>query len=186
MVGSRCAQTDPSAYEPKNDMPHASRVASWTMIVGVPRETYPSERRVALVPAAIPSLLKAGLEVVVEAGAGMAAGYRDEDYVSKGAKLLPGRAELFRIAGVITQVLAVGANDRTGEADLPLFRPDHYLIGFCARTGRSRRIAAQELLPLELHSVQELNYQVGEFFDRALYHLARGYESEAAARLATV
>jgi len=44
------------------------------------------------------------------------------------------------------------------------------------------RIAAQELLPLELHSVQELNYQVGEFFDRALYHLTRGYEAEAAAQ----
>jgi proton-translocating NAD(P)+ transhydrogenase subunit alpha len=106
------------------------------MIVGVPRETYPGERRVALVPAAIPSLLKAGLEVVVEAGAGMAAGYRDEDYVSKGAKLLPGRAELFRIAGVITQVLAVGANDRTGEADLPLLRPDQYLIGFLRPYGK--------------------------------------------------
>ena len=41
------------------------------------------------------------------------------------------------------------------------------------------RIASQELLPVELHSIQELNYQVGEFFDRALYHLARGYESAA-------
>ena len=39
-----------------------------------------------------------------------------------------------------------------------------------------------ELLPLELHSIQELNYQVGEFFDRALYHLTRGYEAEAAAQ----
>ena len=48
------------------------------------------------------------------------------------------------------------------------------------------RIASQELLPLELHSIQELNYQVGEFYDRALYHLARGYESEAAARVAAV
>ncbi len=37
-----------------------------------------------------------------------------------------------------------------------------------------------ELLPLELHSIQELNYQVGVFFDRALYHLARGHELEAA------
>jgi hypothetical protein len=44
------------------------------------------------------------------------------------------------------------------------------------------RIVPQELLPLELHSIQELNYQVGEFFDRALYHLARGHESEASAR----
>src|SRR5262249_33941485 len=43
------------------------------------------------------------------------------------------------------------------------------------------RIRPEELLPLDLYSIQELNYTVGEFFDRALYHLARGYESEAAA-----
>jgi len=42
------------------------------------------------------------------------------------------------------------------------------------------RLSHEEMLPLELHSIQELNYQVGEFFDRALYHLARGYEAEAA------
>jgi len=45
------------------------------------------------------------------------------------------------------------------------------------------RIVPQELLPVELHSIQELNYQVGEFFDRALYHLALGFEQEAAARV---
>ena len=39
------------------------------MIVGVPRETYPGERRVALVPIVIPGLAKAGIEVIVEAGA---------------------------------------------------------------------------------------------------------------------
>ena len=87
-------------------------------------------------PAVIGSLLKAGLEVVVETGAGAAAGYRDEDYVSKGAKIVPGRADVFRTAGVITQVLAVGANDRTGEADLPLVRPDQSLIGFLRPFGR--------------------------------------------------
>ena len=54
------------------------------MVVGVPRETYPGERRVALVPAVISSLLKAGLDVVVETGAGVAAGYRDEDYAVEG------------------------------------------------------------------------------------------------------
>ena len=57
---------------------------------------------------------------------------------------------------------------------------DHGLVDFAGD-----RIAPQELLPLELYSIQELNYQVGEFFDRALYHLARGYESEAAASQAT-
>jgi hypothetical protein len=54
---------------------------------------------------------------------------------------------------------------------------DHGLVDFAGD-----RVVPDELLPLELHSIQELNYQVGEFFDRALYHLARGYESEAAAR----
>jgi H+-translocating NAD(P) transhydrogenase subunit alpha len=100
------------------------------MIVGVPRETFPGERRVALVPAVIPALLKAGLDVVVETGAGEAAGYPDKDYVAKGAKLVPGRADVFGTAGVITQVLAVGSNDRTGEADLPFLRRDQNLIGF--------------------------------------------------------
>jgi hypothetical protein len=42
------------------------------------------------------------------------------------------------------------------------------------------RVVPEEFLPLELHSIQELNYQVGEFFDRALYHLTHGYELEAA------
>src|SRR6266849_3650799 len=68
------------------------------MIVGVPRETFPGERRVALVPAVIPSLVKAGLEIVVEAGAGVEAGYPDADYVAKGAKILAQRAEVFLAA----------------------------------------------------------------------------------------
>jgi len=85
------------------------------MIVGVPRETYPGERRVALVPAVIPLLAKAGLEVLVEAGAGASAGYPDADYVAKGAKIAADRAEVFRTADVIVQVLCYGANDKTGK-----------------------------------------------------------------------
>ena len=100
------------------------------MIVGVPRETYPGERRVALVPAVIPNLAKAGLEVAVEAGAGAEAGYPDADYAAKGAKITPERSELFRAADIIVQVLSYGANDKTGKADLPLFRQDQVLVGF--------------------------------------------------------
>jgi hypothetical protein len=43
------------------------------------------------------------------------------------------------------------------------------------------RHAPQELLPVQLYGIQELNYLVGDFFDKALYHLARGYEMEAQA-----
>jgi NAD(P) transhydrogenase subunit alpha len=105
------------------------------MIVGVPRESFPGEKRVALVPAAILNLTKAGLQVVVEAGAGIAAGYPDADYVAKGAKIVWERAEVFRSADIVVQLLCYGSNDRTGNADLPLFRRDQVLIGFLRPLG---------------------------------------------------
>src|SRR6202167_551973 len=105
------------------------------MIVGVPRESFPGELRVALTPAVIPGLAKAGLEVVLEAGAGVGAGYPDADYVSKGAKILPQRAEVFRTADIVVQVLCYGSNDKSGKGDLPLFRRDQILIGFLRPLG---------------------------------------------------
>src|SRR5882757_8037104 len=105
------------------------------MIVGVPRETYPGERRVALVPAVLANLAKAGLQVLVEPGAGAAAGYPDTEYSDKGAKIAASRAEVFAQAEVITQVLCDGANDKTGRADLPLFRSGQILVGFLRPLG---------------------------------------------------
>ena len=105
------------------------------MIVGVPRESFPGERRVALVPAVIPNLTKAGLEVVVEAGAGIAAGYPDADYVAKGAKIASARAEVFRAADIVVQILCYGSNDKTGKADVPLFRSGQVLVGFLRPLG---------------------------------------------------
>ena len=100
------------------------------VIVGVPKETFPCERRVALVPAVVPNLAKAGLEVLVEAAAGVTAGYLDADYIAKGAKIAQNRADVFATADVIVQVLAYGSNDKTGQADLPLLRRDQVVIGF--------------------------------------------------------
>jgi len=48
------------------------------------------------------------------------------------------------------------------------------------------RVTPGELVPVELYSIQELNYMVGDFFDRALYYLVRGYEAAASTQLATV
>jgi len=110
------------------------------MIVGVPKESFPGERRVALVPAVIPNLVKSGLEVVVEAGAGVEAGYPDAEYTAKGAKILPERAEVFRAADLVVQVLCHGSNDKTGEADLPLLRSGQVLIGFLRPLGTLKTI----------------------------------------------
>src|SRR5690348_8424791 len=105
------------------------------MIVGVPRESFPGERRVALVPAVLPNLTKAGLEVMVEAGAGASAGYPDADYTAKGAKIVTNRADVFRAADIVVQILCYGSNDRTGKADVPLFRSGQVLIGFLRPLG---------------------------------------------------
>src|SRR5580700_602938 len=105
------------------------------MIVGVPRETFPGERRVALVPGSIPTLAKGGLEVIVEAGAGAQAGYPDAEYVSKGAKIIPERRDLFAASEIVLQVLSYGSNDSTGQADVPLFHSGQVLIGFLRPLG---------------------------------------------------
>jgi NAD(P) transhydrogenase subunit alpha len=105
------------------------------MIVGVPRETFPGERRVALVPGVIPTLAKAGLEVVVEAGAGVEAGYPDALYTDKGAKILASRGDVFGSSDIILQVLCYGSNDRTGQADVALFRRGQVVIGFLRPMG---------------------------------------------------
>jgi NAD(P) transhydrogenase subunit alpha len=106
------------------------------MIVGVPRESYPGERRVALVPSVLANLKKVGLDVVVEQNAGLEAGYPDTEYTAKGAKVVADRAEVFRTADIIVQVLCYGSNDKTGKADVPLYRPDQLLIGFLRPLGQ--------------------------------------------------
>ena len=105
------------------------------MNIGVPKESYPDERRVALVPTVIPNLVKAGFEVLVETGAGAEAGYPDALYAEKGAKILADRRAVFGGADIIVQVLCCGSNDVTGLADLPLLRSGQILVGFLRPLG---------------------------------------------------
>jgi NAD(P) transhydrogenase subunit alpha len=98
-------------------------------IVGVPRETFPGERRVALTPRHCEALRKTGLDVIVESSAGFDAGYPDEAYVSRGARF-GNRADVFAQADVISQVRCLGANPDQGQSDLPLLRPGQIVVGF--------------------------------------------------------
>jgi H+-translocating NAD(P) transhydrogenase subunit alpha len=79
-------------------------------------------------------------QVAIEAGAGTSAGYLDTEYTAKGAQLVASRAEAFRLADVVVQVLCHGSNDRTGQADLPLLRPGQILIGFVRPLGQLEAI----------------------------------------------
>jgi NAD(P) transhydrogenase subunit alpha len=83
----------------------------------------------------IPNLKKAGIDVIVQSGAGLESGYRDSDYTEKGATIVPDRPLVFAQADVITQVLAYGSNDRNGKEDLPLLRRGQVVIGFIRPLG---------------------------------------------------
>lgn len=98
------------------------------MKIGVPKETYPNERRVALVPAAVSALTKAGYEVLIEKGAGIAAGYPDSEYEGKGASLVDDRKAIFSLAEIVTQVRGPGANPAHGAEDVALLRANQILI----------------------------------------------------------
>lgn len=101
------------------------------MILGVPAETYPAERRVALVPPALAPLVKAGWDVHVQAGAGAGAGFPDAEFAAAGARIVESRRELFQTADVVLQVWTSVANVAAGDADLALMRQGQIVIGFC-------------------------------------------------------
>lgn len=100
------------------------------MIIGIPKETFPGERRVALIPAVIPNLSRVGLEVLLETGAGDTAGFPDSLYQKEGGRIASSRAEVFEKANVILQVRAVGANPEAGRSDFDLMQPGQVIIGF--------------------------------------------------------
>ena len=127
------------------------------MIVGVVKETFPGEARVALVPAGVQQLTRAELEVIVEPGAGTDAGYDDASFVEKGATLAADRSDVWRRADVVLQVRALGANPEAGRTDLERMRSGQIVIGTCeplteheaatavARTGAT--LFSMEMMP---------------------------------------
>jgi len=126
------------------------------LTVGVARESAPGERRVAVVPGAIPLLQKTHVQWLVEAGAGKAAGFPDAEYSDKGARLAS-RAEVFGTADVVLQVRGPGANPENAAPDLALLRRGQTAIGFGepltsadaarALAGRGVNFLAMELMP---------------------------------------
>ena len=88
------------------------------MRLGVLQETYPNERRVALIPSLVPMYAKLGFEVLVQSGAGEGAYHTDDAYRQAGATVLPTREEELAQADIVLTVLTAGANPNY-EANLP-------------------------------------------------------------------
>ncbi|NIP29626.1 MAG: Re/Si-specific NAD(P)(+) transhydrogenase subunit alpha [Candidatus Dadabacteria bacterium] len=100
------------------------------MIVGLLKETYPNEKRVAVVPEGIATLKKAGIEVQLESGAGENAGFTDKKYQEAGGKVVLDRTEIFSNSDVILQVRGIGIDMDSSSSDLSMLKPDQLIIGF--------------------------------------------------------
>ncbi|MCH5377505.1 MAG: NAD(P)(+) transhydrogenase (Re/Si-specific) subunit alpha, partial [Planctomycetes bacterium] len=110
------------------------------MKVAVLRETFPGEKRVALIPASVPPLSKVGAKIVVEAGAGTAAGYPDSAYEQRGAEVAGDRHAALSDADVVLQVRCLGANPEAGRRDLESLRPGLSVIGMCDPLGAPQAV----------------------------------------------
>ena len=100
------------------------------MLVAVPKEIYPGERRVALIPQTVPSLIKAGLEVVIEAGAGESANSPDRDFEVQGARIEKDRHSLLAQADIVLMVRGPGSYPEFPTADLDALKDGSVLISF--------------------------------------------------------
>ncbi len=129
------------------------------MVVGIPAETFPGERRVATVPAVLPALIKAGLDILLEPGAGAAAGFPDSSYVDKGAVLATDRAHVLAAADVVLEVRALGANPNAGRADLERLRTGQVVIGLSDPLGEpasARELAARGVTAFSMELIPRI------------------------------
>ncbi len=125
------------------------------MIVGVSAEGTAVERRVALVPASVGALAKAGIDVVVQRGAGAAAGFPDAEYESRGARFVDNSSELLAAADVMVCIGPPAGNGsgfdaagmRDGQILIGLLDPLHSLAVVQQLASQGVTSFALELLP---------------------------------------
>ncbi len=132
-----------------------------SLTIGVPRETFPGERRVATVPEVVEKLVKLGFAVCVESGAGAAADFGDEAYAAAGAQVVAGAAELYGAADVVFKVRAPTPDEVTR------LRPGSTLVSFLwpaqnpelmqALAARQLTVLAIDSLPRQLSRAQKMD-----------------------------
>ena len=100
------------------------------MIAVVAKESFPAEHRVALIPRNVGALTTAGLDVVVEAGAGEGSLHADSEYEAQGARIEPDREAVFSGADLLLTVRGPGAHPDFAAEDLDRLKKGAVLIGF--------------------------------------------------------
>jgi NAD(P) transhydrogenase subunit alpha len=100
------------------------------LTIGVPKEIDPLEKRVAATPASVARLRKLGFEVLLQAGAGTAAGFDDAEYAEVGAQFVSTPKELWERADIVTKVRPPSVDASTGKHEAELLRKGQSLISF--------------------------------------------------------
>ena len=123
------------------------------MIAGVLTETLPGERRVALTPSVLPALTKAGVKVLVQRGAGDAAGLPDAMFTHAGAEIAETAADVVARADVLVRVRIAPPGTPSGDQDLSLTRPGQALIAFLDPLGEpalAKALAARGVIAFSM------------------------------------
>jgi H+-translocating NAD(P) transhydrogenase subunit alpha len=144
------------------------------MIIGVVRESWPGDRRVALAPASVAPLVKAGHQVLVESNAGASAGFTDAAYTEKGATIVASRADVSARAEMLLRVKLGPAGAPSTDADLAALRPGQSVIAF--------------LDPLTDHALvrQLAERQVSVFSMELMPRITRAQSMDALSSMATI
>jgi NAD(P) transhydrogenase subunit alpha len=128
------------------------------MKVGIPKEIYPNECRVAATPESVQKIVKLGYEVVVEAGAGDASSFTDATYTESGATIAPDARALYAQADIVLKVRQpIARPDGTHEADL--IKEGATLIGFIWPAQNKElvdRLAKRKLTVLAMDAVPRI------------------------------
>ena len=100
------------------------------LIIGIPKEIYPDERRVAATPTTVQRLRTMGLDVQVEAGAGLAAGFTDAAYLEVDATIVPEAAKVWATSDIVLKVRPPMAREGTDYDEALLLKKGAILVGF--------------------------------------------------------
>ncbi|MDR3221095.1 MAG: Re/Si-specific NAD(P)(+) transhydrogenase subunit alpha, partial [Candidatus Accumulibacter sp.] len=132
-----------------------------SLSIGVPREVYPGEKRVATVPEVVEKLIKLGFKVLIESGAGEYANFNDDAYRAAGAEILDGAAALWASSDIVLKVRGPNAEE------VGLLREGGTLIGFIwpaqnpelmqQLAARKATVLAIDSLPRQLSRAQKMD-----------------------------
>ena len=100
------------------------------MVIGVPKEIYPGENRVAMVPDIAGKLIKKGFEVLIQSDAGLNAGFTNQGYEKAGVKVLSDLQELYSKSDIILKVQRPIEHPQYGKNELELMKLGSLLITF--------------------------------------------------------